>query len=179
MYYRHNLDYQYPERFDAHMITVKHLRDVTVDEHYPYLQKSFWFKCQRVFYWMILHGVIFWLLRITHGLHIYGKENLKKHKATLKNGAITISNHVFKWDFLCTLKAIRPRLTYFPAWKNNLEGPDGPLIRVSGGIPIPAENIRRDFFSMYINNLFRLKHSLSIRNSPESGIQVYGHVLRR
>ena len=31
MYYRHNLSYQYPEKCDEHMITVKHLRDVNLD----------------------------------------------------------------------------------------------------------------------------------------------------
>lgn len=41
MYYRHNLNYQYPQRSDQHMIDVKHLRDVVLDENYPYLQKSF------------------------------------------------------------------------------------------------------------------------------------------
>ena len=35
------------------MINVKHLRDVNLDENYPYLQKSFWFKCQRIFYWLM------------------------------------------------------------------------------------------------------------------------------
>lgn len=137
MYYRHDLDYTYPDRCDQHMIDVPHQRDVVLDAHYPYLQKSFWFQCQRVFYWIMVHGIIRWLLCITHGLRIHGKQNLRQHKAALKNGAITISNHVFKWDFLCVLKAICPHLVYFPAWKTNLEGPDGPLIRMSGGIPIP------------------------------------------
>ena len=36
MYYRHDLDIQYPERSDEHMITVEHLRDVNCDENYPY-----------------------------------------------------------------------------------------------------------------------------------------------
>ena len=40
MYYRHNLDFKYPERSDEHMITVKNLRDVVLDENYPYLQKA-------------------------------------------------------------------------------------------------------------------------------------------
>ena len=142
MYYRHNLKYDYPERCDEHMITVKHLRDVTLDEDYPYLQKSLWFKIKRVFYWIAVNAVVFPLLHLSHGLRIYGKKNLKAHRAALKNGAITISNHVFMWDFLCVLKAIRPHLVYFPAWKDNLEGSFGPMIRMSGGIPIPTESTR-------------------------------------
>ncbi len=142
MYYRHDLDYQYPDRCDEHMITVKHLRDVNVDENYPYLRKDFGYKCIRSGYWLLLNVVIFWLLRITHGLRIDGKENLKKHKDALKNGGITISNHVFMWDYLCVMTAMRPHIGYFPAWKTNLEGPNGPLIRTAGGIPIPTDSIR-------------------------------------
>lgn len=140
MYYRHDINYQYPERCDEHMITVKHLRDVNVDKDYPYLQKSFWFKCQRVFLFIVLRVLMFWLIRITHGLRIYGRENLKKHKELLQNGAITISNHICMWDFILVMKAVRPRLMFFPAWKTNLEGPNGPLIRMAGGIPIPTES---------------------------------------
>ena len=98
MYYRHNLPYQYPEKCDEHMITVKHLRDVTLDENYPYLQKSFGYRCIRAFYWFMLNAIVFWLLRITHGLRIYGKENLKQHKEALKNGAITIDNQLRRRD---------------------------------------------------------------------------------
>ena len=158
MYYQHNLQFDYPERCDEHMLTVKRCREVNIDESYPYLQKSFWFKCQRVFYWIMQNAVIFWLLRITHGLKIYGKKNLKKHKAALKNGAITISNHVFMWDYLCVLKAIRPHLAYFPAWKDNLEGSFGRMIRMSGGIPIPTHNIHA-----------MIKFNLAMEEALESG----------
>lgn len=137
MYYRHQLDYVYPDRCDQHMIEVKHLRDVVLDEDYPYLQKGFWYGCQRVVAWIVLNALAFWLLRITHGLRIHGRENLKKHKKEFKNGAITIANHVFEWDSMCVMKAIRPRLYHFPAWAGNLEGPNGPLLRMVGGIPIP------------------------------------------
>jgi 1-acyl-sn-glycerol-3-phosphate acyltransferase len=142
MYYRPDLGYKYPERTDEHMIEVKKIREVTLDENYPYLQKGFVFGCKRAIYWLGVNLIVFPLLRITHGLKIYGKENLKKHKDELKDGAITISNHVFMWDYLCVLKAIRPRLSYFPAWKTNLEGSNGPLIRMSGGIPIPTDSVK-------------------------------------
>ena len=142
MYYRHQLDYQYPDRCDEHMITVPHIYKVTIDENYPYLRKDFLFKCIRSFYWVAMHTLLAVLLPITHGLRIYGRENLKKNKDLLKNGAITISNHVFMWDHLCVIRAIFPHLTYFPAWKTNLHGPNGPLIRMAGGIPIPTEDMK-------------------------------------
>lgn len=142
MYYRHNLDrYKYPENSDEHMIKVKKVRDITFDDKYPYRPKGFWYSCIRVIYFILVNVIVFPLLRLTHCLKIYGKENIKRNKKMLKNGAITVSNHVFMWDFLCVLKAIRPKLTYFPAWKTNFEGPNGPLIRMSGGIPIPTGSV--------------------------------------
>ena len=88
MYYRHQLDYTYPDRCDQHMITVPHLRDVTVDEHYPYLRKDVFYKCIRAFYWVAMHTLLAVLLPISHGLRIYGRENLRKHRDLLKNGAV-------------------------------------------------------------------------------------------
>ena len=142
MYYRHNLNYDYPSHPDEHMIKVKRKRKLTFDENYPYLDKSFGFKFMRGVYWLLVNGIVFPICRFSHGLRIYGKQNLKKHKDELKNGAITVSNHVFYWDYLCMLRAIRPRLSYFPAWKDNLEGGCGRLIRLSGGIPIPTDSMR-------------------------------------
>lgn len=142
MYYRHNLPYEYPQKCDEHMITVKHLRDVTLDENYPYLQKSFWFQCQRVLLHILQPTVIPIVMWVRHGLRIHGREKLKQHKALLDQGMITVANHVFMWDFICIMVAMRPRLGYFPAWKTNLEGPNGPLIRMAGGIPVPTHSFR-------------------------------------
>lgn len=140
-YYRPELGFVYPDRCDEHMINVPHRRDVVVDENYPFVNKKLWFKLLRAGYWLIVNGIAFWLLRITHGLKIYGRKNLRKNRAAFKNGAVTVSNHVFYWDYLCVLKSIRPYQPFFPAWQDNLEGPNGPLIRISRGVPIPAGDI--------------------------------------
>lgn len=142
MYYKHDLNYEYPQKSDQHMLTVKHVREINFDENYPYIPKGIGYQLLRSLYWLALNLIVFPLLRLTHGLRIYGKKNLKKHKTVLKNGAITISNHVFMWDFLCVLKAIRPRLVLFPAWKENLQGSLRGFVRLSGGIPIPTGNRR-------------------------------------
>ena len=142
MYYRHNLPYEYPEKCDEHMIDVQHLRDVPLDENYPYLQKSFWFKCQRVLLHILQPTVIPLVMWVRHGLRIHGREKLKQHKSLLDQGLITVANHVFMWDYICIMVAMRSRLGYFPAWKTNLEGPNGPLIRMAGGIPVPTHSFR-------------------------------------
>ncbi len=142
MYYKHDLHYTYPERSDAHMLELKRTREITLDEHYPYMPRGFWFRVFRALVAALLHLIVFPLMHLTHGLRIYGRENLKKHKKELKNGAITVSNHVFMWDYLCVLKAIRPHISYFPAWKPNFESGFQPFMRVLGGMPIPEGDVR-------------------------------------
>lgn len=142
MQYRENLGYVYPERSDEHMIKVKHLRDLNLDENYPYYDKSKWGKFKRFIMDVLLYIIVFPLLLLTHGLKIHGRKKMKQYKKEFKNGAITISNHVFMWDYICVLKAIRPIRQRLLAWKTNFEGPNGPLIRNVGGMPIPTGNIR-------------------------------------
>ena len=141
-YYRHNLNYEYPERSDEHMIKVKHLRDCNFDETFPYYDRRLWALFKRSVLWLLLHTVVFLVVIIRHGVRIHNRKIIRKNKELLKNGAITICNHVFMWDYLCVLMAISPRLEYHAAWKTNFEGPNGQLIRWVGGIPIPTDNKR-------------------------------------
>ena len=89
MYYRHNLDYKYPERSDEHMIEVKHLRDTNFDENFEYLPKGFWHKIKRGLLFITLNILAFPVCAIRHGLKIKGKENYRKNKKHFKNGAIS------------------------------------------------------------------------------------------
>ena len=141
MYYRHNLDYVYPERSDQHMLVLKRTRELTLDENYEYMPHGFWFRVKRVLVASLLHLVVFPLMHLTHGLRIYGRKNLRKHRKEIRGGAITVSNHVFMWDYLCVLKAIRPHISYFPAWKPNFETGFQPFMRILGGMPIPEGDI--------------------------------------
>ena len=141
MYYRHNLNYTYPERSDQHMLVLKRTRELKLDADYDYMPRGFWFRIKRALVATVLHLIVFPLTHLTHGLRIYGRKNLKKHKKELKNGAITVSNHVFMWDYLCVLKAIRPHISYFPAWKPNFESGFHVFMRILGGMPIPEGDI--------------------------------------
>ena len=141
MYYRHNLDYKYPERSDEHMLVLKRTRELKLDKNYEYMPRGFAFRVKRALVAVVLHLIVFPLTHLTHGLRIHGKKNFKKHKKEFKNGAITISNHVFMWDYLCVLKAIRPHISYFPAWKPNFESSFCPFMRILGGMPIPEDDI--------------------------------------
>lgn len=142
MNYREDLGYTYPDRSDEHMISVKHLRDTHFDINYNYYDKSFFYRFKRFILVIACYLVGYHAAAIRYGLKIYGRKNLKKHKELLKDGAITIANHVLMWDYLCIMKAIRPKLEFLIAWKTNFEGPNGPLIRWVGGIPVPTDDVR-------------------------------------
>ena len=142
MNYRKNLGYNYPERSDEHMISVKHLRDTNFDEKYQYLPKGFFHKLSRLALFISLNLVGFLAVRIRYGLKVKNRKVLRKNKELLKNGAITICNHVLMWDYICVLCAIKPHLQYHPGWKTNFEGPNAFFIRWVGGIPIPTDNMR-------------------------------------
>ena len=172
MYYRHDLHYQYPDKCDAHMIPVKHLWDVNLDANYPYLQKSFGFKCQRALLHLLQYTLLPVVMWVRHGLHIHGKEKLRENKAIFSNGLLTISNHVLMWDYICIMVALRPRLGFFPAWKTNLEGGNGPLIRMAGGIPIPTDNLRSMVkFKEAMEEVFRSKEWMHF--FPEGSMWFY------
>ena len=173
MYYRHDLErYKYPERSDEHMIKVKHLRDTHFDENFQYLEKGFWHKFKRVVLWIALNPIVFTVASLRYGLKIHGRKNFKKHKKEFKNGAITIANHVLMWDYICILKAIRPHLQYHPGWKTNFEGPNGPLIRWVGGIPIPTDNMRAMAkFQQAIGDVLKNNHWLHF--FPEGSMWFY------
>lgn len=134
------LNYNYPDTFEEHMLYVPKKADPPVlDEKYPYVNKTLPFKIARAILIMITQTVGFILMKLLIGLKSENRKVLKKHKASLKNGAISVCNHVHMWDFICVMFALRHRSFYFPAWPKNLTGPNRHLIRFVGGVPIPCQ----------------------------------------
>ena len=131
----------YPDKPDEHMMELKVTQEVIVDKNYPFLDESFKFNFVRWAMHMAIFTIVFFMAILRFGLKIEGREKLRKHRKLLENGAMTVSNHIHRWDFLFVLKAVRYRLMYFPAWKENLNTKDKNFIRFAGGIPIP-DNIQ-------------------------------------
>jgi 1-acyl-sn-glycerol-3-phosphate acyltransferase len=113
-----------------------------------------------------IYTIVFTLSPIRFGLKIEGREILRKHKKLLKNGAMTVSNHIHRWDFLFVLQALRYRLMYFPAWKENLSGNDEGLIRLAGGIPVPEELRLIKYFNSAFDEIHAKKKWIHV--FPES-----------
>ncbi|MDR0503662.1 MAG: 1-acyl-sn-glycerol-3-phosphate acyltransferase [Treponema sp.] len=129
----------YPEEPDAHMVEPVFLRDVKVDENYPFLDKSLKFRFIRFWLYIGIYTAAFFVCHIWYGIKVTGRENLRKHKKLFKDGAMTVCNHVQRYDFIFTQYAVRYHKMFFPVWKEHLKGPDAGLIRHAGGIPVPYE----------------------------------------
>jgi 1-acyl-sn-glycerol-3-phosphate acyltransferase len=147
-----------------------------LDEHFPYLDTSLKFKFKSTLLYFVIFTLIFFIQPIRFGLRIEGKNNLRKYRKALKNGAISISNHIHSWDFLCVLQALKYRKIYVPAWADNFHGKDRDLIRNAGGIPIPNSPHGAAAFMRALDKLHEQKQWLHI--FPESSKWSYFQPVR-
>ena len=86
--------------------------------------------------------LVFPITRVHLGLKVEGRKNLRKHRALLKKGMITCSNHVAQWDFPAVRRALYPFKPYVLVLEKNVSGEYGPLVRAVGGIPLPESDTR-------------------------------------
>ncbi|MDR2246677.1 MAG: 1-acyl-sn-glycerol-3-phosphate acyltransferase [Treponema sp.] len=147
----------YPEVPDAHLFPPKKEIDLVIDENYPFLDKSAGFRFKSALLYLGIFVLVFCISPIRFGLRIEGRKILKKYRTLLRNGALTVANHIHRWDFLIILQAIRYRRSYFPAWPENLAGPDRTLIRLVGGIPVPRDIHTMKHFNRAFEELHRKK----------------------
>jgi 1-acyl-sn-glycerol-3-phosphate acyltransferase len=166
----------YPANPEDHMILGPKEVDLVLDENYPFLDKSLAFKIRSALLYLGIFTLVFFIAPIRFGLRIEGRDKLKKHRALFRNGALTVSNHVLRWDFLCILQAVRFRRLYFPAWKENVSGPDRNLIRLAGGIPVPADIHVIKYFNQAFDELHKRRKWFHV--FPESSNWPYYQPIR-
>ena len=132
------MDYPQDNPF-ARTLFPKYTKQLAIDDKYPYLNDSVGYKFNLFLgYYVFLHLLLRIKLRVQMGLRIRGREVLKKHKEGLKNGAITIANHVYRLDCPCVLIAVnRTHNTRIPMFAPNFRTKDGYFMGIAGGIPIP------------------------------------------
>ena len=133
--------YPFPDDTSMHYLKIKKDNGMVFDKNYPFIDKSKWFNFKRNIIRIPLTLIVFPFARLKVGLKIEGKKNLKKHKELIKNGVISVSNHIHMWDYICIMKAIRPIKPYTLVWAPNIKGENGTLARLVGGIPIPENNL--------------------------------------
>ena len=141
MFDPHSTKYHYPEYTDQHYLVVKKNNGAVFDENYPFIDRSSSFKFKQFWVRFLLNLIVFPMCVPYMGLRIKNRKNLKKYKDALKDGAITVSNHVHMWDYIAIHKAIRRRKPHVVVWAPNVRGESGTLVRMMGGIPIPDNDL--------------------------------------
>jgi 1-acyl-sn-glycerol-3-phosphate acyltransferase len=172
-----NIGIDYPvDGPDKHILDQTAVIDLTIDEHYHFVDNSLWFKIKSYFLYLFVFCVVFPLQKVKFGLKIEGKEHLKKNKKQFINGAITISNHTLRWDFLCVLQAIRPKRAYVIVWQHLLRGKDHNVVRTIRGIPLAETKATTMAFMRALDDLH--EHKKWIHVFPESANWHYFQPIR-
>ena len=163
-----NLEINYPlEEPDKHILEDTEFgQEYTIDEKYPFVDRSFLFRFKSWCLYSFAVVFVFAIQTIRFGLKIEGRKIFKKNKKYFKNGAITISNHVLRWDFICILQAIRFNRPYVIVWKNLIFGKDAFMVRTIRGIPIPETKTANMAFIRELNRLHDRKKWIHV--FPES-----------
>ena len=123
----------------AHLLPIKKIYDVNVDANYPYVDHSFRFKLLNWFYYTQARYLVDILNRFRYGFKLKGMENVTKNMDKLQGGALTVCNHVFRWDMCGILKVCGWRQLRFPIFRGQMAGKDRDRMVGTGGIPIPEK----------------------------------------
>lgn len=133
--------FPYPEQTDRHYLVVRKDRGLVFDKDYPYVDRRFRFRFVQALVRVLLYLIVFPAARIRLGLKVEGRQNLKKHRDVLRQGVVSCCNHVHMWDYIAVMCGVRPHRTNIMIWAPNVNGENGVMMRLVGGIPIPEGNV--------------------------------------
>ncbi len=137
----------YPDFEHGHMFPSKIKKEFVYDENFEYRVKSPIRKIGRFFVEVVLGLLANLVCFFAFKPKYTNKKVFKKHKDELKNGYMTISNHVFPLDNIL-LRTLRPfKRVEMPIWKEGAESTAGWSYRLAGGIPVPF-NPKGIYYSM-------------------------------
>ena len=144
--------FPYPQDTGTHYLGVKKDNGNVYDASYPFIDESKKFKFKQFWFRVLLVLVAFPVSTIRMGFKIKGRENLKTNKEILKQGIVSVSNHVHMWDYMSIMHAVYPYKTNILAWDKNISGENGPIIRMAGGIPVPVDS-KKGFAKMALSTI--------------------------
>lgn len=161
-----DIDIEYPvDRSDKHIFPVRYDgRQVALDRTFPYQEigHSLKYRFNQALNHIGLRCLLIPLNRIRYGLRIEGKDKLKKYAAQLKNGALTVCNHIYPWDLTCVLDAIGWRKLWFPIFGEHMRGKDAWFMYYLGGVPIPEETSGMRAFDAVFNEMHEKKQWIHV-----------------
>jgi len=161
----------YPERPDAHIIDVEVKSTEVFDEHYPYDDRRLMTRFMRGLIKVLLAVLGFVLMWFTSGIKIKGRDSLRKNRKLLKNGFVTVCNHVHVWDFVGIMLAFLRYKPNLPVWDKNMLGKDRRFVKWVGGIPVPKTYAAVKRFTESIDEM--LKNKKWVHFYPEGSLWHY------
>lgn len=123
----------------AHLLPIKKIYDVNVDATYPYVDHSLRFRVLNWLYYFQSKTLIEFMNKFRYGFKMRGKENITRNMDKLRGGAMTVCNHVFRWDMCGIFSAIGWRQLRFPIFRGQMAGKDRTRMVAMGGVPIPEK----------------------------------------
>ncbi|GHT15905.1 hypothetical protein AGMMS4956_16960 [Bacteroidia bacterium] len=172
-----NVGIDYPiNEPDKHILDTPTIVDLHIDERFQFVDKTLKFRIKSFGLYVFVFCVVFLLQKVRFGLKIEGRKILQKNKKHFKNGAITISNHVLRWDFLCVLQAICPQRAFVIVWQHLLRGKDRGVVRLIRGIPLAETKETTLTFMRAMDELNRKKKWIHV--FPESSNWHYFQPIR-
>lgn len=142
------------------------LKDINFDSNYTYLDKSLKFRFANAFVYLFAWMVAFPVNWIRYGIRIEGREKIRRNRKLFANGAMTVCNHVYRWDMICVMQAIRFRRSWIPMYSQPFRGKDNWVMRHVGGLAIPEDRGGLRKFDEAIDELCARKQWIHI--FPES-----------
>lgn len=128
------IDYPTENPLDK-LVKMKIVKEIKFDETYPFLDTSLGYKIRRDAFYLLFLPLVRVYSWVRYGVRYHGRENLRKYRAQLANGAITVCNHCFLLDAALVSFAVRHRI-WFPSLNEQLASDKAMLIRPFGGIPL-------------------------------------------
>lgn len=145
-----------------------------IGENYEYVPKDTMFSlCSDLLYYVIAYPILKILTKIVYDLKIEGKENI----ANLKEGAITVSNHVLVLDCAMVGLASITKKIYYTTRKESFEIPFvRKLIKLLRAIPIPTGIDNKKHFKKAIDDI--LQEGNIVHFYPEATLLPYCEKIR-
>ncbi len=132
------MDYPADDPF-VKMVPVRKVRDLVFDENYPYLDRSgFRYRFNHLVNYTAALTLCRFLNWLKYGMRVRGRRNIRKNMKLFRNGAITISNHVYRWDALSVVGACRYREVWIPIYADQLMTRDNWYLKYFCTVPVPS-----------------------------------------
>lgn len=159
---------------NEHIIDLWEPLEFNIDERYEYVPKSIIFSfLSNGVYYGIAYPILKLLMKIVYDFKIEGKENIRN----LKEGAVTVSNHVLFLDCAMVGLAYGFKKVYFTTLEGSFKIPFvRKLIKLLRAMPIPESVKNKQYFMKAVDKI--LEKENSVHFYPEASLFPYFNKIR-